>query len=40
LAGGWSRLLRQTGLPLVRVMVDQTLHLWVLGALALWLAGA
>jgi hypothetical protein len=40
LAAGWSRLVRQTTLPLVRIMVDQTLHLWVLGVLALWVGGS
>lgn len=29
---GWMRLLRQTNLPLVRLMVDQTFHILVLAA--------
>lgn len=33
----WMRLYRQSNLEVVRLMVDQTLHLLVLAALAAWL---
>jgi hypothetical protein len=33
----WMRSLRQTHTPMMRIMVDQTLHLLVLGILAAWL---
>ncbi len=34
LVDGWMRLLRQSNLPAVRLMVDQTLHILVLAVLA------
>ncbi len=37
LARRWGRLLRQTDSEAVRTVVDQTLHLCVLAALAVWL---
>lgn len=36
LADRWGRLLRQSRVAVVQTMVDQTLHLLVLAALAVW----
>jgi hypothetical protein len=33
--GAWIRLLRQTDMPMMRIMVDQTFHLLVLAGVAL-----
>jgi Protein of unknown function (DUF3307) len=35
----WMQLLRQTDIPMVRIMVDQSFHLIVLAAVAQFLAG-
>jgi hypothetical protein len=37
LARAWMRALRQSPLPFVRLMVDQTMHVVVLAALVEWL---
>lgn len=34
----WMRSYRQTNIPMVRMMVDQSFHLIILGGLAAWLA--
>jgi uncharacterized membrane protein len=33
--GAWIRLMRQTDIPMVRIMVDQTFHLIILAGIAL-----
>lgn len=39
LAEAWSRIVNQTQADFVRVVVDQTMHIFVLGAAAAWLFG-